>query len=148
MFDLSNEKLLEMIITNGIQRQGISKEHNATHEDDIRSSSCGSWTLNYVGDCVSTHAMKSLKCEADLEVELTDAATMMHGCTIEWASTVFGWITTPDSLPHFFSVSPLNGEEFLVLKQEIRPSRKMSIPPTQDDTDLWHMMFTDVIPKW
>lgn len=32
MFDLSDEKLLEMLITNGIQRQGISKEHNAARE--------------------------------------------------------------------------------------------------------------------
>jgi hypothetical protein len=52
-------------------------------KDDIGSSSCGSWTLNYVGDCVSTHAMKSLNFEADLEMEVTDATTMMHGCTFE-----------------------------------------------------------------
>lgn len=49
--------------------------------------------------------MKSVNSEADLEVELTDAAAMMHGCTVELTSTVCGWITTPDSLPHSFSVS-------------------------------------------
>lgn len=61
--------------------------------------------MNYVGECVSAHTMKSVNSEADLEVELTDAAAMMHGCTVEWTSTVCGWIPMPDSLPHSFFVS-------------------------------------------
>lgn len=49
--------------------------------------------------------MKSVNSEADLEVELIDAAAMMHGCTVEWTSTVCGWIPIPDSLPDSFFVS-------------------------------------------
>ena len=87
--------------------------HNAAREGWHRIIIMWSWTLNYVGDCVNTHAMKSLNSKVDLEVELTDATTMMHGCTTEWTSTVCGWITKLDSLPHSFFVSLSMVETFL-----------------------------------